>query len=371
MKRPKLVYIISDIDKALAFEWVALGLVGKFDLFFVLIGKQGSRFSEFLKKNSIRYYQIEETHFPKTLGTWFRLFWILWKENPCIVHTHLWRATLLGLSASWLMRIRKRIYTRHHAMIHYLEFPSGRKWDMLCNRIATHIVAISENIKDILVTKDKADINKVHLIHHGFDFDYFQSVETERIDAIRTKYQLTGKEYPVIGVISRYIEWKGVQYIIPAFSKLLKQSPNAHLVLANANGPYQFEIKKLLQALPTGSYSEIVFEHDAAALFWLFDVYVHAPIDAQSEAFGQTYIEALACGVPSVFTLSGVAREFIVHEKNALVVPFCDSNAIASAIERILTDDALRLTLIENGKKSAAQFPLEKMVNQLSELYAR
>jgi glycosyltransferase involved in cell wall biosynthesis len=96
---------------------------------------------------------------------------------------------------------------------------------------------------------------------------------------------------------------------------------------------------------------------------------VHGPIDARSEAFGQTYVEALAAGVPSVFTLSGVAPEFIRNEHNALVVPFRDAESIYRAIKRLLEDRELREGLVANGRKSASLFLLEKMIGRLKELY--
>jgi glycosyltransferase involved in cell wall biosynthesis len=369
MSKEKIVFVISDIDKALAFEWMALGLRKKFDLCFVLIGKANSQFSIFLKANVFRFYEISEAEHPGKLKKWFRLFLILKKEQPSMVHTHLWNANLLGLSAAWVLGIKKRIYTRHHAMIHYLQFPSGRKWDVLCNYLATHIVAIAMNTKRILIDLDKVDQNKITVIHHGFELDSFFSLDSARVFLLREKYKIDTQSYPVIGVISRYVEWKGLQYTIPAFRKIREQYPTSKLVLANAHGDYAVEIKKLLNTLPTDAFIEIKFEEDVASLYRLFDIHVHVPTDQNVEAFGQTYIEALACGIPSVFTLSGVAPEFIVHEQNALVVPFRDPEGIYLSMKRILHDEPLRNHLIVNGKKSAALFPVAKMIRQLEALY--
>ena len=64
----------------------------------------------------------------------------------------------------------------------------------------------------------------------------------------------------VIGVISRYTEWKGIQYIIPAFKQLLNDFPNALLILANAKGGYQAAIKSQLTTHPKDSFTEILFD---------------------------------------------------------------------------------------------------------------
>lgn len=369
MKTTKLVYIVSGIDKAIAFEWLAVGLRNKIDVCFILISKRDSAFSLFLREHSIRYHEIIDEQYPSRLGKWFRVLLILIRERPTTVHTHLWQANLLGISAAWLLRIKQRVYTRHHATVHYREFPSGRKWDILCNHMATKIVAISENVKMILVNLDKADVNKIKLIHHGFDFDYFRSVTGERIEALRTKYNLPKVSSPIVGVISRYLQWKGVHLIIPAFIKIKEQYPFAKLVLANAHGKYQPVVKELLQALPADSYVEIRFEEDLASLYQLFDVFVHVPVDSQVEAFGQIYIEALASGTPSVFTMSGIAPEFIVHNENALVVPFNDSESIYDSVIQLMEDVKLRNHLIANGKESVGRFSMTKMINQLEQIY--
>ena len=366
----KILFVISDVDKAIAFEWLARELKWKFHLCFVLIGKGETDFSQFLKSQTLTCYEISDVKYPTSIGKWLKFVHILSKERPRIIHTHLWRANVIGLSAAWLARVKKRVYTRHHATIHYDEFPSGRKWDILNNWLATDIVAVSKNTENILLSRDKASPSKVRQIRHGFDLNYFNSVTIERVEALRGKYNIRANlNSPIIGVISRYLEWKGVQYILQAFHLILRQYPKAKLVLANASGEYKKSLQRLIDNLPAGSYVEIMFEEEVAALYRTFDLFAHTPVDAQSEAFGQVYVEALACGVPSVFTLSGVAPEFIVNEQNALVVPFCDSNSIYHAMKRILTDVELKNKLISNGKKSADLFSLNKMINGLEKLY--
>jgi len=223
-------------------------------------------------------------------------------------------------------------------------------------------------VQHVLVDNEKVSPDKIHLVHHGFDLVAFEHIEEDRIKAIHQNYN-PNKKRPVIGVIARWIEWKGIQYIIPAFKKLLIDYPGALLVLANANGPYKKEIEELLNGLPENSYQIIQFENDLFALYQLFDVYVHTPINYHIEAFGQTYVEALASGIPSIFTPSGVASEFIEHEKNALVIPFKDSDATYHSITRILVENSFREELIQNGIASANMFSLNIMIDKLKKLY--
>ena len=365
----KVLYIVSDIDKALAFEWVNDYLnKSAIDLSFVIIGQSNSHLTEYLKSKGTKVINLRYTNKLSLLWVFIRLLAYLVRQRPQIVHTHLFYANMLGLTAAKLLCIKKRIFTRHHAMVHYNEYPSGLKWDKYLNQLATHIIAVSENVKNILINRDGVNPNKVNVIHHGFDFKYFQERSEDNINLLREKYNISSMAV-VVGVISRYLELKGIQYVIPAFEELKKSTPLAHLILANARGPFAPTIKSLLQQLPKESYTEIEFENDLASLYRLFNIYVHVPVDSECESFGQTYIEALTCGVPSVFTLSGVAPEFIKHKVNALVVPFKDSDSIYKALVKLLNNPLLAEQLVQTAKPSIQPFALNLMIDKLESLY--
>lgn len=371
MKQKKLVYIVSEVNKSLHFEWIASSPKENYRLSFILIGAPNSELEKFLKNQNIVTYSVAYKNKIDSIKAWIKVFGILFLNRPDIIHTHLWIANLIGLTTGYILRIKKRIYTRHHATIHYDLYPSGIKWDKLNNFLATDIIAISKNIELILTQWDKAKKDKVVLIHHGFDLSYFQNVNFDRIQIIREKYQLSKDRHPVIGVISRFTKWKGIQFIIPAFKKILSAFPESKLILANAHGDYEEEINELLKTLPSSSHVKIKFENDLAALYHVFDIFIHVPIDSHAEAFGQIYVESLAVGIPSVFTLSGIALEFIRHEENALVVDFENETQIYDSIYRLIIDQCLRKKIIANGLNSVSQFSFEKYTDNLNKLYLR
>lgn len=367
----KIGYIISNVDKALAFEWIFDHIdKDKYNIFFILLNPGESKIEAILREKKALVYRVKYNTKKDGLRAIFNIIDILRKERPSVVHTHLFEASLFGLLAARLSFVKNRIYTRHHATLHHEKFPRAVFYDRIINSLATHIVAPSENVKEILLDMEGVSKRKVSVIHHGFDLKAFEEVRQQEINLSKEKYN---KEYksPVVGVISRYEDWKGIQFIIPAFNKLLEVYPNAKLILANAKGSYSDKIKELLSSLPHGSYTEIVFEGNIQALYKTFDVFIHTPINARSEAFGQTYIEALAAGVPSVFTLSGVAREVIDDGNNALVVPFQDSESIYTSLIKLLSDSDLRKRLIQKGESDIKEkFSLDLMISSLEQLYA-
>lgn len=366
----KVTYILFQINKALAFEWIIDRIDrSKIELSFISIAaEKNSPLENFCKDHKIDFYLINYKSKSNLPGATYSVYRILRKIKPDAVHCHIFEANIIGLTAAKLAGIQKRIFTRHHSTFHHTTSPKGVKYDRYCNWLATHIIAISENVKQILIYKEHVSPEKIYLIHHGFDLPLFNTVSEERIQFLQIKYNTTTKR-PIIGVVSRYTKWKGIIYIIEAYQELLKKYPNAVLILANAKGE-DAEIREAVRQLPAGSYIEIEFEQDNSALYKLFDVFVHVPIDPEIEAFGQTYVEALAAGIPSVFTLSGIAREFVVDKKNALVVDFKNPKQIYLAINTLLTDKQMAANLAAQGMKDVeANFSLPLMIKKLEEIY--
>ncbi len=367
--KKKVFYLISHLHKSIGFEWTAIGLKEKFHLFFVLLNPTGSVLETFLKTNNIGVARINYRNMGDLPKAFLRLCWLFVKERPAIVHTHLFDATLIGMTAAWITGVRKRIYTRHNSTFHHMYFPKAVKYDHWINRISTQIVSISQATDQVLLETENVPARKLRRIPHGFNLKAFTFVDAVRVRAIKEKWRVFEKG-PCVGVIARHIEWKGIQFIIPAFREFLKAYPEACLILANASGPYHDVILGLLKDIPAKNVILIPFEEDVAALYKVFDIYVHTPIDSTCEAFGQTYVEALASGVPAIFTLSGIAAEFVKHKENALVVNFKNASQIYIALIQLWTDQPLRSKLIEQGKHSVDPlFTLSLMLKRLEELY--
>lgn len=369
MSKPRVLYVISDISKALEFEWAWTYLHHDFDMQFILLNDWDSPMESFLKKEGAPVIRLPLSGSLNVVRVW-RLLQAIRKIKPDILHAQLWRATLLTIPIAWIMGIKKRIYTRHHSSFNHLYHKGAVKWDRLMNRLSTDIVAISGGVKEILIKWEKVSPRKVHLIPHGLELERFSHVDQNVVDVLRKKY-VAEEKGPVIGVIARYTEWKGVQYIIPAFKQVLDRYPNALLMLANARkGEYIPTIDNQLQTLPEGSYVEIEFEPEIQALYQLFDVFVHTPIDPYVEAFGQIYIEALATQTPMVATKSGVGNDLLEDGENCLVVPYKDSKAIYHAILKILEETELNEKLRRHGLLSVqTYYTAERKFAQLKELY--
>lgn len=368
-----VVYVISRVSHSKLFEWTFQRLdKSKYRIVAVLMHHEETAFERFLRSIDIQTYRINYSTKYDLPSAIVRCRKIFRKEKADIVHTHLFEAGLAGITAARLSKIKRRIHTRHDALIHHDYHPAAVKYDRWINRFSTDIVAITENVKSILIKMENADHRKITVIHHRFELSEFRDVNAESVIALRNKYLHDGKQYPVVGVVSRFIEWKGIQYTITAFEELLKSHPDAVLLLANAQGPYAATLMGMLDKIPERNYRIIPFETEIQALYRLFDIFIHVPVSAGSEAFGQVYIEAMAARVPCIITLSGIASEFVTNREHAMVVPFRNSETIKDAILELLKSKELANRLVTNADQIISEhFSIEQMINEIESLYDR
>lgn len=66
---------------------------------------------------------------------------------------------------------------------------------------------------------------------------------------------------------------------------------------------------------------------------------------SRHEPLGVAYMEAMACELPVIGTDAGGVRELIAGDRNGLLVPPDDAQALADAMERLMDDPTLRRTL--------------------------
>ncbi len=370
--KTKVTYILSHIYKSLEYEWIIRYLDdSRFELNFILLNDGPSELQQFVESHGLRCKHVQfrnKLDYPLAFRQVLKEVKVV---KPDYVNCNLLDASLLGLSAAKLVGIKNRIYTRHHSTFHHVYFKKGILYDKITNGLATKIVAVSSLVKRVLVEKEGVDESKITVIQHGFDRSDFEALTEQRIKAVQEKVN-PNSQYPVIGVISRYIKWKGVDFIVRAFKEIREKFPNARLVLVNSQGgDYADIIRHLLSELPKESYCELPFENDVIALYQTFDIFVHTPIDDHSEAFGRIFPEVMLAKIPMVCTISGIAHDIVEPGKNALVVDHQNHKAIAEAVIRLLDDPSLKKEIADNAFRTASEAcSIQRQMVLLSELYS-
>ncbi len=175
---------------------------------------------------------------------------------------------LLGLSAAFrLLRVLMRIFTRHHATLHHVKYPSGLKWISLCNYVATTLL-LFQKVRNDSNRLGGAPSRKVHiLIHHGFDLSYFRHAFSERVQILCDRYAPVQKAWGSYGRYCAIYGLKGIDFVMEALPRVKAAYPSGVLVLANAHGDYAQQIKSALKQFAPDSYREIVFEQDLSVRY--------------------------------------------------------------------------------------------------------
>jgi glycosyltransferase involved in cell wall biosynthesis len=192
--------------------------------------------------------------------------------------------------------------------------------------------------------------HKIVLAPNGVDLSKFNP----DIDGSLLRGRLGLENEPLVVTAIRLVKRKGPEHLVVAFSKVLKNVPDAKLAIAG-KGPemdnLRVQIKKLgieKSAFMLGALSHAkVAELMAAA-----NVFV---LPSVMESFPLTAVEAMAVGVPIVCPRVGGVPEIITEGFNGLMFPPADNNALADAIVHILKDQPLAKRLRENGLKTVRE----------------
>jgi len=95
-----------------------------------------------------------------------------------------------------------------------------------------------------------------------------------------------------------------------------------------------------------------------------------SPSTEDSESFGVAILEASACGKPVIVSNVGGLPEVVDNEKTGFIVENKNANAIAEAIEKLLTDPSLREELGKNGRlKVLNEYNWNDSVNKMNAIY--
>lgn len=146
-------------------------------------------------------------------------------------------------------------------------------------------------------TFGKADVEagKVNFIHNGVDLNVYKYDEENR-RKVRREFGIADEQL-VIGHIGRFNQQKNHKFLIEVFSEVLKQKPNALLMLVGG-GEKKNEIKEQIKSL--GIEESVIFtgiRSDVPALLSAMDVFVFPSF---YEGMPNTVIEAQATGLPCV-----------------------------------------------------------------------
>jgi glycosyltransferase involved in cell wall biosynthesis len=162
----------------------------------------------------------------------------------------------------------------------------------------------------------------------------------------------------ILGV-GRLITWKGFEFLVNAFAKLIKDYPKAQLLLVG-DGPEKNNLKKLAAKNNLKIGESIIFygpcdRKTLAQIYSLSDLFVSPSIydkkTGEREAQGLVIAEALASGIPVVATDTGGIPDMIENNFTGLLAREKDPQDLYKKMKELLSNKALQKRCILNGLK--------------------
>ncbi len=152
--------------------------------------------------------------------------------------------------------------------------------------------------------------------------------------------------------IGRVIELKGVHTAISAMPLLPAQTTLR--IVGDGDAPYRARLEALAAEL--GVEDRVALEpsvpHDRVAAVYRAADAVLFPVQ-WPEPWGLVPLEAMALRRPLIATGRGGSGDYLVDERNSLLVPADDPAALAAVVNRLADDPGLRQRLVQGGRETA------------------
>lgn len=229
------------------------------------------------------------------------------------------------------------------------------------------VIAISEQVKEHLISDFKVRPEKISLVFNGVDSRKFSPVLQSIKQEAKQKIGLSPDT--VVGVLARLSDVKGHRYLIEGMKSVLSVYPAAQLLIAG-EGRMEEELKALVNDLGIGkNVFFIPNSTDTKNVLSAIDIFV---LPSLKEGLGLALMEAMSMGLPVIGSEVGGIKTLIKNGINGLLVKPKDCQGISKAVIDLISDPALGLKLGAEARKYIVnEFSCENMVSGTEEVYLK
>ncbi len=258
-----------------------------------------------------------------------------------VVHVHLWNP---GAARYSFLSVKNKplVVTEHDPFA----LTGLKGWvKKLCNKRITKAIVASNSSKEIVIAQDPLMTEKITVIPHGLDNEAWES-EFEKVDIAAVRRDELGLLQDEIAIlcVAELNERKGQQFLIEAFSRVVKMHPEAKLFLVG-RGPQENEYKQSSIAL--GDRIRFMGRRkDVPALMKACDVFV---LPSKREAFGLVVLEASLAAKPVIGSNIGGIAEIIRNGETGLLVAPQSVDDLEKALLDFIESSELRATIGDNA----------------------
>ena len=313
---------------------------------------------ERLRAKGVRCLEVPmERHIAiqKDIRSLFALIRVFHKEKPFIVHSMTPKAGMLCMVAAWVCRVPRRVHT-----FTGLVWPTAKGLkrrvlmftDWLTCFCATHVIPEGQGVKNDLshITKKPMKVLGYGNVK-GVDMHRFSL----RPEVLQKASPLKNKDVFTFIFVGRIVGDKGINELVEAYLRLLKEHSNLRLFLV---GNYEMKLDPVspqtMQCISDTKEISAVgpkYADDLLAYYAASDCFV---FPSYREGFPNTVMEAGAMGLPSIVTDINGSREIIVENKNGKIIPSKDVDALYRSMKFMVENEDDRRRMAGNARQMIA-----------------
>lgn len=303
----------------------------------------------------------------------FELLRILRHENFDLIHTHTPKAGIMGRVAGRIAGVPCVVSSIHGFYALPEDPPLKRIAVLALERVAARLsdLELYDSEEDLAWARRIGVVkaSKSLFFGNGVDLELFDpsAVPNDRVDALRRELGVpTGAL--VVGAVGRLVAEKGYRELFAAAREVRRSLPNTRFVVLGA--PDRAKADVITDEEIERAGEDIIFAgwvENVRDLLSLMDVFV---LPSWREGQPVSAIEAAAMARPLVLTDIRGCREVARDGREGLLVPPRNAERLASAIARLLEDEALRNRLGAAARQRAlALFDEGRIAERLVSLY--
>ncbi len=275
-----------------------------------------------------------------------------------VVHTHMSRAHFFGVLLRYFAGVPS-VATAHSQRFQ-------PHW--MCNDL---VIAVSEATRRYHRRYNLVPAKRIVTIHN-----FVPQLSTELASATSRQQVRASLGVPddtlLLGIVGTILPGKGHVYLIRALPKIVAAAANVRLAVIGAAESAECQRSLEQEAAGLGVASHIAWlghRSDVADLMPALDVCVVASLQ---ENLPLVVLEAMAAGVPVVATAVGGIPECVLPGETGVLVPACDSSALAEAVIELVRNPPLRQAMGAAGRRRAlAHFSADSQVPLIEAALAR
>ena len=226
------------------------------------------------------------------------------------------------------------------------------------------IISVCNNGKDLMIGNGvKKD--KIEVIYNGIK----PHIRTAAKEGLRKELGIDEDTF-VMTTLARYHMAKGLDYLTNSIEKLTKLTDKKFALLILGEGEIWDEITALIRSKGLGDkILQLGYRTDAGEILKISDLYINSA--KCYEALSFAILEAMDASLPIIATNVGGNGDILSPENDCgILVEYGDCDAMANAINSIMSDEELRKKYSENAIKAVdTVFNLDKLLDDTYKMY--